>query len=265
MKALVAIVIGAGLAINSYGQAQLTDIVSYEVSVTDEVSGQVLAAGGPWVWEDLIPQEVSGAIAGDGRTIDITCRNVDGDAIYGGTMFGVILATPFVPPMGPMPPSGSGSLTLSFTPDNFTVLVMNGPYFVGELWMLPLVNEPVVQEVSIDIKPGSAKNPFNIRSEGRLPVAILGSAELDVSLVDWDSLKLETIPPVSFLIEDVQADGHPDLVMHFPDKEVASLLTGALDSELMGLELTGALVDGTPISGTDTITVQVKNAKGKSK
>ena len=43
---------------------------------------------------------------------------------------------------------------------------------------------------SLDIRPGSCPNPLNRRSNGRLPVALVGSATFDVSLVDPSSLLL---------------------------------------------------------------------------
>ncbi|MHC4346223.1 MAG: hypothetical protein ACYSUP_16230, partial [Planctomycetota bacterium] len=42
-------------------------------------------------------------------------------------------------------------------------------------------------EVAVDIKPQSCPNPFNIKSKGVLPVAILGTDEFDVEDVNTAS------------------------------------------------------------------------------
>ncbi len=45
--------------------------------------------------------------------------------------------------------------------------------------------------VTIDIKPGSEPNCFNNDGHGVIPVAILGSAEFDVTTIDAGSVMLE--------------------------------------------------------------------------
>jgi hypothetical protein len=52
---------------------------------------------------------------------------------------------------------------------------------------------PALKPVEIDIKPGSCPNPFNVNSEGFVPVAIVGSADLDVTTVDPTTVTLEGI------------------------------------------------------------------------
>lgn len=86
---------------------------------------------------------------------------------------------------------------------------------------------PVEDNVSVDIKPGSDENPVNPSSEGNLPVALLGSEELDVTTVDLESLTLgdgeEEDTPVArdggdrpmARIVDVNGDGFDDVMAHF--------------------------------------------------
>lgn len=261
MKTLVAMALVAGMAMSVWGQAFLTDITTYEAVVVDGVSGQTLASAGPWPWEDLTPQELVGNIEGTARTVVVKCRNAAGNTIFGGTIVGVDLIVPYNPFD---PPPLPGTLSLVFMPDNYTVAIfLNGQIFVGEMLMLPAEDDPgpVVRTVAIDIKPGSAKTPFNIKSQGRLPVVILGSADLDVRKIEPASLKLATVAPVHYSVSDIQDDGYADLVLQFLDRDVAALVPGAVDGEVVGLELTGALNDGTQIKGTDSITVQLKPAK----
>ena len=112
----------------------------------------------------------------------------------------------------------------------------------------------LVQMVDIDIKPGSEPNCFNINGHGVVPVAILGSAELNIADVDVGTLTFggldvgvrgNKLPMCGD--EDVDADGHLDLVCQFRDDS---------DAWAPGNEeatLTGKLLDGTPIKGTDSI------------
>jgi hypothetical protein len=122
--------------------------------------------------------------------------------------------------------------------------------------------------VAIDVKPGSYPNCFNINGNGVIPVAVLGTADFDVSRIDPSTLafggldirvKGNGAPQCS--VEDVSGDlsspegapdGHPDLVCQFvddatawtPDNGIATL-TGKLKADF----------DATPIVGSGEICV----------
>jgi hypothetical protein len=268
MKTLAATALVAGLVMSVYGQAQLTDITTYEAAVIDDASGAVLANAGPWLWEDMVAHDLNGPIEGTARSIVVKCRNAAGDTIYGGTIVGVDLLAASGP-MGPMgPPIPTAPVALTFVPDNYTVAVyLNGQEYLGEMLMLPAEDDPpagpVTLTVDVDIKPGSVKNPFNVKSCGKLPVVVYGSAELDVKLIDPASIKLATIAPVCQGRFDVQGDGIADQVMLFQNKDVASLVPDAVDGEVVTMELTGALTDGTLIKGSDSITLVVPKVRGR--
>jgi hypothetical protein len=112
-------------------------------------------------------------------------------------------------------------------------------------------------DVTIDIKPGSDVNPINLKSKGKVPVAILGSATFDVSNVDPTTVQLAGSPVVvtgngsnlmaSF--EDVNGDGYVDLLVHVATQDLNLSLGDAAAT------LTGALYDGTPIQGSDTVRI----------
>jgi len=77
-------------------------------------------------------------------------------------------------------------------------------------------------DATIDIKPGGFPNPINLKSNGLLPVALLGAADFDVTDVDLDSVGLhpigrceETSAPVKFAFTDVNHDGFADIVFQF--------------------------------------------------
>ena len=47
----------------------------------------------------------------------------------------------------------------------------------------------------IDIKPGSCPNPFNPKSKGSVPVAIIGTADFDVTTIDIEIVALSLVSP----------------------------------------------------------------------
>lgn len=112
----------------------------------------------------------------------------------------------------------------------------------------------------IDIKPGSDANRINRSARGRLPVALFGSEELDVAQVDPSTLAFGSgqAPATHDLsdpgtladhIRDVNGDGFPDLVTHYPIQE-ASFSIG--DTEAC---LNGKLLDGRSFEGCDSVSV----------
>jgi hypothetical protein len=112
------------------------------------------------------------------------------------------------------------------------------------------------QEVEIDIKPGNDPNCFNIDGHGVIPVAILGSADFDVFNIDINTLLFDKLevrvrgkrgPLCNIELSNV--DSFPDLVCHFED-DATSWTAGDTTATI-----TGELIDGTPIEGSDSICV----------
>jgi hypothetical protein len=264
MKALVvlAVAVAAGMAMTSQAEPVLNDITTFEAYLIDQTSAQTLAFGGPWEWQGLSYQMMTAERVDNPRIIVIKCRDAGGKTIFGGMMTDVILLRP---PSPMDPPHPSGTVTLDFftmSGSDYTVSVfLDGTYFLGEMIMFPVADDPVPPPpvtVAIDIKPDSAENPFNVQSQGLLPVALLGSADVSVSQIDLTSIKLAGVAPVRSAIADLQSDGYPDAVLHFQDQDISGLLTGVTDGEIVMLKLTGVLLDGTSIEGTDVITVKIK-------
>jgi hypothetical protein len=122
--------------------------------------------------------------------------------------------------------------------------------------------------MSIDIRPQGCPNPITSRINGLLPVAVLGTAGFDVSDVDVSSLRLEGVSPFLTGYEDVATpyvgelcgctdagpDGFLDLTLKFHAQEIVQLLALSQRGDRR-LRLTGTLLDGTPIEGTDCMVV----------
>jgi hypothetical protein len=135
----------------------------------------------------------------------------------------------------------------------------------------------LVEEIDVDVKPGSEINPLNLRSKGVLPVAILGSEDFDVTMLDPASLLLNGVSPLRWSYSDVggcncekmdpdvkcddeeMPDGYEDLKLKFSTQEIADTLGDVSRGDIVTLTMTGFLMDGRPASGEETVwIVQVK-------
>jgi hypothetical protein len=110
---------------------------------------------------------------------------------------------------------------------------------------------PSVVTVNIDINPGSDPNTINPRSRGRIPVAILTTDSFDATSVDPTTALFGATgteaAPVHFALEDVDADGNTDMILHFNTKA-----TG-IQCGVTSASLTGKTFDGQMIQGSDSI------------
>ena len=103
-----------------------------------------------------------------------------------------------------------------------------------------------VMSLTIDIKPGKNIKPGKkLKCKGAIPVAILGSESLDVTQIDPTTLSFEGLDvrkkrngAVSCRIKDVNRDGYADFICDYQNATTEGTLTGEL-------------LDGTPIEGTD--------------
>jgi hypothetical protein len=123
-------------------------------------------------------------------------------------------------------------------------------------------------EIEVDIKPTSCPNPLNVNSRGVLPVAILGTAEFDVTMVDVATLSLVGIGPIRSGYEDVATplidscdcttdgpDGLLDLTLKFNAQEIIAALGDLYDGDVLELQLTGETLNGVPFVGFDCVIV----------
>ncbi|WP_145367601.1 hypothetical protein [Maioricimonas rarisocia] len=130
---------------------------------------------------------------------------------------------------------------------------------------------PAAIEVIVDIKPGSDRNPVNLKSNskskgksaaagGVLPVAILTTDDYDALLTDETTVLFGdpelggAAAPIKSTVEDVDDDGDDDLLLHFSIRELVD--SGAIDGDSLILALTGLTLDGLLIEGFDLVTVK---------
>lgn len=116
---------------------------------------------------------------------------------------------------------------------------------------------PLELDVRIDIKPESDNNRTNNKGHEVIPVAIFGSAVLDVAEIKLDSLSLagltvkQTGPDGKYLAHYDYVDDDPylDLVLQFENQK------DNFAKETIFVTLTGTMVSGMSIRGGDNISI----------
>lgn len=106
-------------------------------------------------------------------------------------------------------------------------------------------------QVRIDIDPNSAKNVINLHGNGKVAVAILGTATFDVNSVDGQGVRFGPggALPVreQGRVRDVNRDGYPDLLLKFAVQD-----TNLKSGNTQGC-VTGSTTGGVTIEGCDTL------------
>jgi hypothetical protein len=112
------------------------------------------------------------------------------------------------------------------------------------------------EEIIFDIKP----NPLNLKCQGVLPAAVLGTVEFDPRSIDPDSLRLTRegidagVAPINYNFTDGVQPTHGDMLLKFKVPVVVeTLMLNELAGQTVPLMLTGETVDGIPISGQDFV------------
>jgi hypothetical protein len=143
---------------------------------------------------------------------------------------------------------------------------------------------PVAINVAVDIHPTSCPNPLNVGGKGVMPVAILGTADFDITQIDPSSILLINanliepvgVSPLRWAMEDVAApyvpgdeepcyacteegpDGYLDLTLKFSMAEIVTAIGDVSDGDCLILTLTGNLMEeagGTAITGEDVVRI----------
>jgi hypothetical protein len=172
-----------------------------------------------------------------------------------------------------VPDAFAGALPVGVWNDRWSMMLTD--------WVEVCRVESPILDVKVDIKPGSCPNPLNLAAKGNLPVAILGSEDLDVNEIDPTSVRLkygdaEGVAPIRSNLEDVATpvidgnecdcnmagpDGYTDLTLKFETTDIVDMLvyelgdaeygTADVDPLTLVFTLTGQLNDGTAIEGSD--------------
>lgn len=124
--------------------------------------------------------------------------------------------------------------------------IQNGDYTL----VLTRATTRQVQQISIDIKPGSTGlAPINPKSGGKIPVALLSSTNFNALTVNQATLTFGRTGSEASLSqcgkdgEDVNGDGLPDLVCHF-DNQKAGFQKGDTVGIVHGQTTAGAAFEG---------------------
>ena len=109
------------------------------------------------------------------------------------------------------------------------------------------------QVVATDIKPGSDPNSINLKSKGKIPVAILTTGDFDAQLVDPSTVQFgpgaATESHNRWHVKDVDEDGDLDLLFHFNTQDTG-IQCGDTEATLTGMTFSGE-----PFTGTDAIRI----------
>jgi hypothetical protein len=109
---------------------------------------------------------------------------------------------------------------------------------------------PNTQQINIEVKPGSNElAPLSPRAKGKVPVAIMGSADFDVSDIKQSSLTFgssgneKSLSKCQKVIRDINNDGYDDQLCHF-ENSAAGFKSGDLGGVLKGETDNGIQFEG---------------------
>jgi hypothetical protein len=135
-----------------------------------------------------------------------------------------------------------------------------------------------VPALPVDIKPQSCPNPLNLKGQAVVPIAIVGTEDLDVGQLDPASVMLEGVAPLRWAWEDVAtpfeplfgredcfedctqegADGYLDLTVKFDAQEVVAAIGEVQDGDCLRLRVTAQDVEGYTWVVEDVVWIKAK-------
>jgi len=170
--------------------------------------------------------------------------------------------------------------TMQFTQVTFANTESGWDFFGFDDLTIGSLEQIVDNQVPVDIKPTSCRNPLNVKSKSVLPVAILGTEDIDVTQIDPATVLLGNVSPLRWALEDVATpfepymgkteafncttagpDGYMDLTLKFDRQAIVAELGDVEDGDVLVLQVTGNLMEeygGTAIVGEDVIVILKK-------
>ena len=120
--------------------------------------------------------------------------------------------------------TGTSGVSLSLTGSGIASLVLSELIFNGsEFYRLQSLIYRFGPQVDVDIEPSH----INLRSRGKVPVAILSTADFDASAIDLDTVTVAGAPidlrpngTLASSLHDINGDGLLDLVVHISTAEL---------------------------------------------
>jgi hypothetical protein len=257
----------AGITVTATDAGGLSDSQTFVLTVTDVPP----AVNNPPVLAAISDQTMA---EGARLNVPLSASDPDGDQIT--------LTATNLPAFGVFLNNGDGTGSVNFTPGfadagTFTGIQVRATDAGGlsDSKTFTLIVTDVTPStdltVNIDIKPGACPNRLSVKAGGILQLAVLGTQNLDVNNIDLTTVKLEGVPNLSSLVEDVAApvanrveicdcteagpDGNADLTLKFDTQAVVIALGNVMKGDQLTLTLTGSLKNGTSIIGQDCISI----------
>jgi hypothetical protein len=155
----------------------------------------------------------------------------------------------YTPAAGVIPLTNDFFGVVSTTPIEWIEVSLNTTYLVMDNFSFVAIDP--VQQVGIDIVPGSTINPINLSSGGEIPVAILSTATFAATSVNPASVRFGLLgteaAPIKYGFVDVNRDGRKDMVLLFRTRQTGIKCGATL------AKLTGKTTTGTALAGSDKI------------
>ncbi|HYF76182.1 MAG TPA: hypothetical protein VD973_03530 [Symbiobacteriaceae bacterium] len=113
---------------------------------------------------------------------------------------------------------------------------------------ITLVASQTILPMIIDVHPSSWPNPINPGARGNIPVAVNGSAALNVRTLNWRTARFGpgSAEPERHSYEDWNHDGYPDLMLKFDNRE-SGFRCGMTEARLTIRDQVGTLYEGTDL------------------
>ncbi|NIM95384.1 MAG: hypothetical protein GTO18_16940 [Anaerolineales bacterium] len=102
----------------------------------------------------------------------------------------------------------------------------------------------------LDIKPGTDKNKINLKSRGKVKVALLTTSYFDAFEVDPASVIFAGADPLTWLMDDVDLDGDVDILFSFKIQDLDDLNASSTEASIVGE------ISGDPFEFTDSVTIK---------